>query len=625
MDYEEWNKRLVDHFFHQERDQTVVRLYITPAEIEALVPHAGLDDFIQAIRAGPNHLGGKGGPCNRAYRLWKEWDHESPPPFLAYLVCFVAAWTLEATNLGKINYYGRLYQFLELQNSRSGFPSFERMAPLWLDVAAWANDHHEGSLGVFQPTTNKNWVHVGYPEAQAIFSGAQRAELHRAFARNHLSPYQSYPRNQLLRIATTDGKRALSDRQFKAVAGPQSDEQDKLIAAIRHELSEWTTENKATAARPFHPLLRIDYFPGSQRINAHLHIQTQREIPEDGLDVTDDDGNQAFFELDDATLTGPLLDARGAPILLRPEELEAPRGWYILPGPESIHLPPAKVRCFALASQDEPTRFHEVASPPTRGRFLLIGESDSLNQEVARQEIPVVLPLSIKFGLPENWLAMEVPSVNPGKVGSQVRTQIRLNGGIRATAGNTFFDFAPPILTLLGEDDCSMRVNEILKPNWNPHVLRDQTHGRYVIQAETDEGALAKRTIHLVKPRTTIPVATLSEPRIQPTLQPTWEAHWPTGSHILLGALPGQIADLRHDTHPVTWQPAWLIVRGRPPTAIQLDAINHLTVKPWKTTPHQVRAWRKQIQGLHRKATIQDAEFSRPHWEDLCKRALDAT
>jgi hypothetical protein len=182
MTYLEWNQAIADHFFGESTSGKRVFLCVTSdtlAEISGLVPEQAVQDFVTAVKLGPSwtqisgctRIGSKARTCLYPDRLWRSrawrntekknlsghfhWEHFSEtklgkPPYIAYLSCFVLAWTERPASFNGNNYYGPLNTLLglhgneELNTSPDFGPYYSRgdqtisIIDLWKDLERWS-------------------------------------------------------------------------------------------------------------------------------------------------------------------------------------------------------------------------------------------------------------------------------------------------------------------------------------------------------------------------------------------------------------------------------------------------------------------------------------------------------
>lgn len=182
MTYLEWNQAIADHFFSESTSGKRVFLCVTSdtlAEISGLAPEQAVQDFVAAVKRGPEwtqisgctRIGSKARTCLYPDRLWRSravrktekknlsghshWEDFSEtklgkPPYIAYLSCFVLAWTERPSSFNGNNYYGPLNTLLGLHGNEelNTFPDFGpyysrggqtvSIIDLWKDLERWS-------------------------------------------------------------------------------------------------------------------------------------------------------------------------------------------------------------------------------------------------------------------------------------------------------------------------------------------------------------------------------------------------------------------------------------------------------------------------------------------------------
>lgn len=624
MNYEEWNSTLLALFFNEEQAGRSVRLYMTKPDLERIGP--GTLGFIEAINAGPKTAYGKGGPCDQAHRLFNAWNGQEDPPFFAYLVCFVVAWTLEDPEFQKIDYHGRLRALLCRDDKTGQFPSFNLMYKLWHGLEEWANVSQAEARGRFVARTTGTWPHVGYPIAQAIFSGDQRHHLHDFFHTCSLSPYQDYTNESLARLLIDYGQKALTPQQFAGVSNPAHENHEALLGAVRHELDEWRAELQTPGAPEYHPLLAVQFFPGLNRLTTFMHVQTAMDIPADGQDVHDDEGNAAYFEQGTSAISGPLHDIRtGRPLALDSRDIEHPRTWTT-PGGQHIKSPRKALRIFAPLPHLDSSTFYERQTVPPRGPHIIVGQPDDV---AARKDTPSALR-SEEFrnvqGVPQAWILLRHEAPAEDAIPMHAPSRIRLVGGIRSERGPRFFDFAPPLVEVnLGPRE-QLLLNGITVST-NPWLLQESPPGRYAISIESENSPIARQVVELITPLRHVspfPSPALHH-QVPATRSSPARPRCSCPGHVLIGSSPGQIVETRDSESMPGWRVSWQICRGRPPRVTRIQDTRSLP--PWTPLSRgspMLRRWRAWTWGIRSKVVLNDAELVASAWFRFLTEVDDA-
>jgi hypothetical protein len=187
MDYTHWNLAIANHFFGPSTSGKRVFFCVTSdtlAEISKLDPDEAVADFIKAVIKGPewtqiggcSRIGSKALNClypdpqwrNRLnqsrekkdltnHQHWQQFNENTngKPPYLAYLACFVLAWTERDDNFGGNDYYGPLNKLMGLygenmMRSADFARTYNRgehqisTIDLWQDLEEWGYSTNTG-------------------------------------------------------------------------------------------------------------------------------------------------------------------------------------------------------------------------------------------------------------------------------------------------------------------------------------------------------------------------------------------------------------------------------------------------------------------------------------------------
>lgn len=224
MNYLQWNTALASHFFNVSASGKRVFLCVTRdtlAEVSHMSPEMALADFLNAIKVGPDwsqtlgctSVASKAMNClfpdphweQRRYRNRKkrsldghiEWrtylGATSPgPPYLAYLACFVLAWTERPADFNGNDYYGPLNQMLglagEARISTFDFgPYYPRDGAhlstlhLWRDLEKWGFDSDCG-VCYLPPALLEQAHYVSIPQYFGLLKASDLKHLPELFA-----------------------------------------------------------------------------------------------------------------------------------------------------------------------------------------------------------------------------------------------------------------------------------------------------------------------------------------------------------------------------------------------------------------------------------------------------------
>lgn len=615
MNYEAWNQRLAEHFFPTDAGARKVTLHCTPALLHAIHP-SGYDGFVEAIRAGPAGATYTG-HCMRAWRLHEGWDRKSIPPFLAYLVSFVLAWTLEDPSWAKLDYYGRLRRVLGEEQGEGVLPSFQRMDLLWHALAEWSTDAQDASRGVFEARTVGPWIHVGYPQSQAFFSGHQRLKLHQAFAKSALSPFEAYSDHTIARSLLDHARPALSNAQFAMLAG--SEGRETLLQAVRQELEAWRPEDLGAPAPQFAMAVEASWEARHKRISFFLRVRTNEPLPEEGLDLERSDGLRAFAEAEAPGLTSRLIESQGhIPVNGIPIKGLV---WKVL---GSIVVPPTveprELFVFGTAERFGISTYIERPTLPTHGKFLVLGRAElvqSAHASLVEQGTPCSEP-HVAYGLPPTWSMFSGTATGtpaPDESFAPPRdARILLVGGIRVKGGNTFFSFAPPRAIVEGPGITSVRVNGQHHAPEEPVALPG-TPGEHSVEGWRNESLVATARVRITEAQPHAGTALTSlgtTTSIVEDIPDGWKA-WPSNkpTSILIGQEVGQVALLDEGR---AWEPTWLIERGKKCVIHFVGA----TLSRPQMNSHQpreaLREWAQWTWNIRRRARVSGSNRLRKLW-----------
>ena len=469
--YLNWNDRLTEKFFNSEMADRPVYLYATSALISQVGESIGeeFEDFIAAVKQGPPWVD-HGKLCQRTLQTMEGWrERDLPfPPYVAYLALFVLAAGTEA-DVAAHAYYPRLRQILGYPDG-GVLPSFDRMLKPWSDLEKWANDDKDGTLGVFTAQISGGWIHVGLPIAQTLLSEHERKGLPEIFARAELDPTSAPPTAELARSLQKYGPGKLRNRTLKLLNTPADSEMcSVLLDTVADELFDWDghvdeTESGAAKTTRHFALARLclvlDTVANQARISVRVRIN--QEFPEGKLLLKVPGETQAKFEceesvhkwstplqrVDDVPLDGKELDWLDG-VLFKEERL----GWH-------FKLQGRQVRILAKGIGEGLPGLVEIQALPRSESFYLLYSPNASEKLLPwlEGECRDVRSLSGLSGLPDGWQMTSVGEACSDSIRKQFpflsfsnRIRVRFSGGVRSSAGNNFFVFAPPAIVLDGK------------------------------------------------------------------------------------------------------------------------------------------------------------------------------
>jgi hypothetical protein len=476
MNYLEWNDQIASHFFRPEMAGRRVHLYVNE-DLIAELGHStsGLDDFIEAVKAGPPWAT-RQGICQKALQSMQEWRKRGRnfPTYICYLSLFVIAAGKEG-DFAPHAYYPRLRTLLGEEPRAGQYPSFDRMVRLWDDLERWSNKDRAGELGLFYNSIAGNWFHVGIPIAQTLLTEHERRALPQIFALGAMDPSAPPSDEELALLVRRFGQNELRPRTLsllgRRVVG-EDEVRGVLIETIVEELHDWdgivTIEQSQSGSRSqLNGILRLccylDEIAGIA--NFTLRCSSRHDLPADGLLLTCQ-SNTTRFSCEEYGLgwSTPLKkepggDSLNASSLNWSDALvmqDHDQGWL-------LRFSPAPVRVFVSGESQGIHGLVEVRRLPQSTRFYLAVQATS--QEAIKKwgeaSCKAFKELQVSQGLPKGWSFFRADAALGDK---EVRHKypmlalpatIRLffRGGIRVSQGNQFFRFAQPYIVLEGNSD----------------------------------------------------------------------------------------------------------------------------------------------------------------------------
>jgi hypothetical protein len=614
--YAEWNDALTAFFFTPERASQTVYLFVTPDIIAQVgLPFgAGIESFCAALCAGPEELG-SWGHCQRALHVeagWRERDY-SWPPYFAYLALFVLAAGHEGDgDFDPRSYYPRLWELLG--EPREGTPpSFDRMFELWDDLEQWSVRDMGGELGLFEARIVGEKFHIGLPLAQTIFTEVERHALPGIFAKSGFEPGTLPSGRELLRALRVDGRHSLRRRTTEALArGPESFVGAVLDAASTEFLA-WDGSLPDRGSTPgaaprrgagLRITLAIDRIARSAAPG--LRCRTTHELPAGGLTLVSQDAAAPLACMSYLPGWSALISAAGhdddPPAAFVPPGVAWRDGLTLTDAATqwTLRLRSTRIRIFIAGTDEQLPGLIEILELP-RGRPFYVAFDGSVAAALHPWfETGCVgwQPLTITAGLPDGWqfgyadeaVTDAVPRSVDDAIGFRDRRALRLAGGIRAAAGNTYFDFAPPHIVLEGASPgdellCNGKALLADRAGSGTFVLPPDPppDARIGIEVRNGEDVVKRVSLYLNSGapwRISEPLVTIDEyghPTAQGEIAGAWapeplESFHPdplllpglqsrTGRVYFIGRAPGQISVWPGETP--SWPAVWAIPFGR--------------------------------------------------------------
>jgi hypothetical protein len=519
--YLEWNDKLAAHFFNADMAGRPVYLY---ANNDLLFEIGGstagaVEDFVSAVKQGPPWVT-HGELCQRALQAMKDWRDKNRlyPPYIGYLCLFVLA-AGEEGDFAAHAYYPRLRKILGYAD-QGMLPSFNRMLELWDDLETWSNKDTKGATGIFTARIAGNWIHVGLPIAQTILTEYERRVLPRIFFLAGLDPTSTPPAAALARALKTYGHGDFRRRTLQ-ILNEQSERDifEALLEIIADELSEWDghVEDEAFQSggevRSF-AVVRLCLAFDSVACHAKcvLRLKINRDFPEMGL-LLSTPASDALISCEEFVdrWSTPLAAVEGRPLdaatidwregtAFRDDRLD----WQ-------FKLPGGPVRILVKGEAEGLPGLVETQSLPRLQPFYLLydnSESGELSSWL-RDDCQGVRQFGGVEGLPRGWHLAYVNEAVRDSVRQQIPLlsfpnvrRIRFSGGLRSSAGSTFFGFAPPAAAIVdgkdGTEQAFCNGHALSQVSGDTYSLPDilPTDERVLVEVRSGE-SLVRRSFYL--------------------------------------------------------------------------------------------------------------------------------
>ena len=482
-----------------------------------------LDGFISAVKDGPPWATHRG-LCQRALQGLDGWRTRDLryPPYIGYLGLFVLAAGVEG-DFAPHAYYPRLRSLLA-DGPGSMLPSFDRMLDLWDDLERWSVRDMTGELGLFEAAIAGNWIHVGLPIAQTLLTERERRELPRIFSSADLDPTAPPSDSALADVVRVHGKDQLRPRTTQLLA-TRSDQDlfEILIDVISNELANWDGQviedhraGPRIQARIYSSLrlgLAVNLTANSAR--TVIRCRLNREFPDHRLVLTSSDSTIcAECEEFLPGWSSPLIDREtrkpidGARLdwISGAHFNEQRLAW-------KFRLAGRRVRAFVDAGTEDLPDLIETHRLQRHRPFYILFHDEAWPhiREWAEGDCKDFQTFRLT-GLPPRWqLAECAGATSDARVRTQYptlsfsdRVRVRFVDGIRASAGNSFFAFAPPKVVLEdAEGDEEVRCGSAVLTTSSGNatfVLPSSlpTESRISIEVIRDGRSLARSSLYLV-------------------------------------------------------------------------------------------------------------------------------
>ncbi|ABW19399.1 hypothetical protein [Alkaliphilus oremlandii] len=619
MNYLEWNEAIARHYFNESMAGREVILFMDENLINSLGErkNSDIEDFFEAIKEGSRWCRGDT-VCEKAYTTysWGKIRNEPGfPPYIAYLAFFVLAAGLDE-DFATHAYYPKLSTLLDkLDEGTNGRrpKDFDKMEELWYDLQEWSIDKEQEKLGKFIARSMINWKHVGLPMAQVLITQDERSRLPNFFKESSFDPV--FPPT-LDAISSAIYRSGIFSQKTKRLASTTDKNKapfrEALLQLIKQDLLEWDgtievsneaiQERQKSNKQSINVTLRIcidgfDRFTSS--IKTSLRFKTAKDFPDDEMTFESLFSKVTFTcEEEELGWSTQLLDeieqellCVSALDLLNGDQFEDKEyGW-------SASLKPSKLRIFERDEDRNLTGWIEVDSIKSNTEYYILCH-DRIKNSIEEWGYKYCTDFKIEnaSNLPNGWYLYKTTEINHSHPDEDIlklplNYSFRLDGGIKASKGNTYFKFCPPRVHLEGGklEQLSIQVSpenqdiqEYEKGRWkfvngcvnndvvdlslyigeemiihkkinfqssmlmNNYYLPRMNRFGHLLEEKDDNGYI--QGVHI------------TEKELQKL--PTYTPEIPTYSSdtiIFLGRVPGQIISWPKEDLNIEWEPIWAL------------------------------------------------------------------
>lgn len=477
MDYLSWNNAIGERFFNSDRSGIRVFLYVTIAVVNDIgaAYDVDRDDFLAAVKTGPQWNSRHGQSiCQQALQAYDDWRHRNLeyPPYLAYLALFSLADTVEVNGFSRASYYPGLRYVLGEEPAAGSYPSFDRMVELWRDLEVWSNQDKNGELGIFYADILGNRAYVGLPKAQTILTDNERHKLPLLFAENGFDPSSPPADSELSHLLAREMHHYLLPHTKDLLDNRSSEEsaaRDVLLATIMDELEDWdgTIPPKVELGEKTESslgTLRIGMAldPTAKTVHFSLRCRSNREYPEEGLQLVRKDGAEPLYCYEDWQGWSTMLCEDESQIRMFDAAFLDWRDGLNLVDTEhswrtSLSRRPARV--MVSASQFGFDGFIEESQIPQNKPFYMLIHNKYIDtiQTWGTVCCKGFSEVQIHSGLPEDWRLFSIQRANSDEIirntlpflAFPTLLRIRFIGGFKYR-GNQYFAFGLPLIEVRG-------------------------------------------------------------------------------------------------------------------------------------------------------------------------------
>ena len=498
LSYLDWNNKITEYFFNLENSGKRVWFSVEKSLIEEIAHtnETDFDSFIKSLKKGPEWITRHNqGICTKAYQTFENWDREKLkyPPYIAYLALFVIAANPDnGEELSENSYYKRLRELLNEQtDGNQNYPSFNKMYELWDDLEKWSLQDKKSEWGEFHTDIYGSHFHVGITYYQVVLTKRDEEKLPQIFSKKGWDSDSDPTDLEIINVLQTH--HALLERKTqRRINNNNSDFISILCQRVREKLKFYEYEDsfednreqeESTKQGTIVLCLEVDKTAGTAKPS--FRLKRNKGLPEEEFPLKSEnsENEQYEYQIKPSTHTNTISTISGkienmdidwkkdfsltSPLQKELESDTMEEKWI-------FNYRGEKCKLFMPGEEFWIDGFVSIPGKrvdPNRPFYMAVHKD--LKDKVQKwgdKSCEVFKKLSIN-DLPGGWFLFEVSGVKDCKavekdipaLSTDEKPRIKLEGGIRLSRGNRFFDFAPPKISIIGENQSSSEMTCSLK------------------------------------------------------------------------------------------------------------------------------------------------------------------
>lgn len=677
MNYLSWNDAIGNWFFNPARGGSRVFLYMTTDMINEIgsSSHVNQDDFIIAVKTGPEWVHADRSICQQALEAYKDWRSRNLPypPYLGYLALFsLAAWIEPPDGFARHSYYPGLRDLLGEEPQIGDYPSFKKMYELWFDLEIWTNEDKEEDWGIFRADIYGKREYIGLPKAQIVLTDDEREKLPLLFAECGFDPLSLPSDTELAYCLSHDNHSWLLPRtKIILKSTKEKDLREMLLETIFEELRDWDgaipqlkelSETKSHAFGNLRLAMTID--STALRVKLGFRCRSTCNYPEEGLKLSGEVTSGFLYCSEDSQGWSTLLTSDenqtelfdAATIDLRKEInlFDDAHSWKVIFSKRSVRIMMPASSCYGFDG------FIEESQLPRGKFFYLLVKNDIADvlENWGQRYCDGFVQLENISGISSDWRIYRIERVLSDEGIKKIcpylsfskRLSIQLQGGLKVKA-NQYFPLALPKVKVIGSygDDVVVNCND-------QKLYQDEVTGYYEIRHSS---SVHKFTIEVKRgsddwKRSFYTTDRLNWKDVESIIQLdkygkpvydddeefcvgnkvygyvppefSFEVFLPPTKGIrtfFIGKNPGEIATVPLENLPENWSPVWAISMRQKGKAVfcGLDLGNSKPTEKQVNDKRRVKQWKKILWHKRKLIVPPDHPALRKLWIEYMKAA----